>query len=54
MASARIHEAVAKEINKEYKMDEILFGPFNADYSGCQTSSWDEIPSIIEKIVDDK
>lgn len=35
-------------------LDTILFGPFNADYSGCQTSSWDEIPSIIEKIVDDK
>lgn len=32
----------------------ILFGSFNPDYSGYQTSNWNEIPSIIEEIIKDR
>lgn len=35
-------------------LDTILFGPFNTHYSGYQTDNWNEIPSIIEKILEDK
>lgn len=32
-------------------IDTILFGPFNPNYSGYQTSNWDEIHSIVEEII---
>ena len=32
----------------------ILFGPFNPNYSGYQTDNWNEVPSIIEKILEDR
>lgn len=32
----------------------ILFGPFNPNYFGYQTANWNEVPSIIEKILEDK
>lgn len=35
-------------------LDTILFGTFNPNYSGYQTSNWNEIPTIIEKISEDK
>lgn len=35
-------------------IDTILFGPFNQNYSGYQTSNWNEVELIIEKIFDEK
>lgn len=32
----------------------ILFGPFNPNYKGLQTSDWNEVESIVEKIFDEK
>ncbi len=32
----------------------ILFGPFNPNCSGYQTDNWNEVPSIIEKILEDR
>lgn len=35
-------------------LDTILFGAYNSSYSGYQTFNWNEIPSIIEKILENK
>lgn len=32
----------------------ILFGPFNPNYSGYQTDNWHKVPSVIEKIIEDR
>lgn len=36
---------------KEIGINTILFGPPNPNYSGYQTDNWNEVPSIIEKII---
>ncbi len=35
-------------------LDTILFGPFNPNYSSYQTSNWNEVSTIIEKILEDR
>ena len=35
-------------------LDTILFRAYNSSYSGYQTSNWNEIPSIIESILENK
>lgn len=42
------------EAANEAGLDTILYGPFNPEYSGYQTANWNEIPTIIEKILEDK
>ena len=31
----------------------ILYGPYNSNYVGYQTSNWSEIPEIVEKIINE-
>ena len=42
------------EAANEKQIATILYGPYNQNYSGIQTDDWNQIPKLIEKIVNDR